>query len=96
MKRMMKISHSITAALIAGGALLAAGSASAQMVYRVAPQPAYDAPHAIPVDVNVSIGWHGERYWDGHRYWEHDEWMRHHPHDRDPRRNHDDRRDYHG
>ena len=88
MKLKMKISHSIAAALVAGGALLAAGSASAQMVYRGAPQPAYDAPHVIPVDVNISLGWHGDRYWDGHRYWAHDDWMRHHPHDHDPYHDH--------
>jgi hypothetical protein len=99
MKRMTKISHAIAAALVAGSALMAAGSASAQAVYSIAPQPAYDAPHAIPVDVNVTIGWHGDRYWDGHRYWAHDDWMHRHPHDPDPRR--DDHRpddhhpDYH-
>ncbi|QCP54636.1 hypothetical protein FAZ95_37860 [Trinickia violacea] len=92
MKLTMKISHSIAAALVAGSALLAAGSASAQMVY--APHPAYDAPHSIPVDANVSLGWHGERYWDGRRYWEHDEWMRHHPHDHDPHRDHGDHGDH--
>ena len=95
MKRTMKISYSIAAALVAGSALLAAGSASAQTVYGVSPQPRYDAPHVIPVEVSVSIGWHGDRYWDGHRYWEHNEWMRRHPHDNDPRHGHDDHRDYH-
>ncbi|TKC79915.1 hypothetical protein FAZ69_30375 [Trinickia terrae] len=92
MKRTMKFSHSIAAALIAGGALLAAGSASAQMTYGVAPQPMYDAPHAVPVDEHISNGWHGDRYWDGHRYWAHDEWMHRHPHDHDPYRD----RGHHG
>jgi hypothetical protein len=95
MKRTMKISHAIAAAVVAGSALFAAGTASAQVVYGVAQQPSYEAPHAIPVDVSISVGWHGDRYWDGHRYWAHDDWMRRHPHDHDPHR--DDHRggDYH-
>lgn len=46
--------------------------------------------------IQLSLGWHGDRYWDGHRYWEHDEWMHRHPHDRDPYRDRDrdHRRDY--
>jgi hypothetical protein len=40
-------------------------------VYPAAPGPG--------VDVNVAVGWHGDRYWDGHRYWERAEWERAHP-----------------
>lgn len=76
---------SLFIALVAGGALFGASSAFAQY----APDRAshgYPQARLIPVDVNVSIGWHGDRYWDGRRYWEHDEWMHHHPHDHDPHR----------
>ncbi|MEI6000696.1 hypothetical protein H3V53_26955 [Paraburkholderia bengalensis] len=87
MKALNKTSRSIVAALIAGGALLGAGSAFAQYAPVHTP-PAYAQPHMMPVGVQVNIGWHGDRYWDGHRYWAHDEWMRHHPHDRDPYHDH--------
>jgi hypothetical protein len=53
--------------------------------------PEYGQPHMMPVGVQLSIGWHDNRYWDGHRYWEHDEWMHRHPHDPGPR-GHDDHR----
>jgi hypothetical protein len=94
MKTLNRTSRSIIATLLAGGALLGASAAFAQqdpMYVHGGPPPAtYERPHMMPVDVNVNIGWHGDRYYDGHRYWEHDEWMRHHPHDQDPRRHHDD------
>ncbi len=54
-------------------------------VYPAAPGPG--------VDVNVGIGWHGDRYWDGHRYWERAEWERAHP-PRDDERRGDDYRQY--
>ncbi|HWT38091.1 MAG TPA: hypothetical protein VN289_17510 [Paraburkholderia sp.] len=82
MNAFKKTSRSIVAALIAGGALLGAGSAFAQHA------PDYAQPHMMPVGVQVNIGWHGDRYWDGHRYWAHDDWMRHHPHDHDPYHDH--------
>lgn len=76
---------SLLLALVAGGALLGASSAFAQYAPdRASPRDA--RAHMIPVDVNVSIGWHGDRYWDGRRYWDHDEWMHRHPRDRDPHR----------
>lgn len=92
MKRLPKTPRSIVVALLAGGALLGAGNAFAQYA-QDQPPPAYAQPHVMPVDVNVSIGWHGDRYWDGRRYWEHDEWMHHHPHERDPYRYHERDRD---
>ncbi|MGN6652079.1 hypothetical protein [Trinickia sp.] len=91
MKRSNNKIRSIFIALTAGGALLGASSAFAHY----APDrdaPGYAQAHLIPVDVNVSIGWHGDRYWDGRRYWEHDEWMHRHPHARDPHRFHDEDR----
>ncbi|WGS54631.1 hypothetical protein LFL96_26865 [Paraburkholderia sp. D15] len=84
MKTFNKTSRSIIATLLAGGALLAAGSAFAQ-------ERVYGEPQMIPVGVSINIGWHGDRYYDGHRYWAHDDWMRHHPHDYDPH-HHDDHR----
>jgi hypothetical protein len=94
MKTLNKTSRSIIATLLAGGALLATGSAFAQeRVVEYGPGPAvYGQPHMTPVDVHINIGWHGDRYYDGHRYWEHDEWMRHHPHDYDPHHHDDDHR----
>ncbi|MFM0203902.1 hypothetical protein PQR53_29050 [Paraburkholderia fungorum] len=94
MKTFNKTSRSIIATLLAGGALLAAGSAFAQerVVIENGPGPAaYGQPHMMPVGVSINIGWHGDRYYDGHRYWAHDDWMRHHPHDNDPH-HHDDHR----
>lgn len=89
MKAFKKTSRTLLATLVAGGALLAAGSAFAQeRVVIGAPGPVYEQPQMMPVGVQVDIGWHGDRYWDGHRYWAHDDWMHHHPHDHDPR--HDD------
>jgi hypothetical protein len=95
MKTFNKTSSSIIATLLAGGALLATGSAFAQerVIVENGHGPAvYGQPHMMPVGVSVDIGWHGDRYYDGHRYWDHDEWMRNHPHDRDPHR-HDDHRE---
>ncbi|CAM2193332.1 PXPV repeat-containing protein [Paraburkholderia kururiensis] len=91
------------AALAGGCTLFAAGAAMAQHAPGYVPgyAPGYmtaEAPaaHLMPVDLHVSIGWHGDRYWDGRRYWAHDEWMRHHPHDPGPpHRMHDDHRDDH-
>ncbi len=93
MKTFNKTSRSLIATLLAGGALLAAGSAFAQeRVVENGPGPAvYGQPHMMPVGVSINIGWHGDRYYDGHRYWAHDDWMRHHPHDYDPH-HHGDRR----
>jgi hypothetical protein len=85
MKRTMKATRSILMAVAAGTALLAAGAASAQ-AYGPRQEQGYDAPRG---SVEVSLGWHGDRYWDGRRYWEHDEWMRRHPHDHDPHRDRD-------
>ena len=90
MNAIKKTSRSIVAVLIAGGALLGAGSAFAQYA-PMHTQPVYEQPHMMPVGVQVNIGWHGDRYYDGHRYWAHDEWMRHHPHDRDPYHDRDHR-----
>jgi hypothetical protein len=87
MNAIKKTSRTIVAALIAGGALLGAGSAFAQYA-PMHTQPVYEQPHMMPVGVQVNIGWHGDRYYDGHRYWAHDDWMRHHPHDRDPYHDH--------
>jgi hypothetical protein len=83
MKALNKTSRTLIATLVAGGALLGASSAFAQNVV-------YGEPQMIPVGVNITLGWHGDRYWDGHRYWAHDDWMRHHPHDFDPHHHHDD------
>ena len=95
MKTLNKTSRTILATLVAGGALLTAGSAFAQadrvVISAPGPVATYDQPRMIPVGVQIDIGWHGDRYWDGHRYWAHDDWMHHHPHDRDPYR-HDDHR----
>ncbi|MFM0629460.1 hypothetical protein [Paraburkholderia xenovorans] len=92
MKTLNKTSRSIIATLLAGGALLAAGSAFAQERVVVENRPAvYGQPHMMPVGVSINIGWHGDRYYDGHRYWAHDDWMRHHPRDYDPH-HHDDHR----
>ncbi|WP_027802255.1 hypothetical protein [Paraburkholderia dilworthii] len=88
MKAFNKTSRTIIAALLAGGALMAAGGAFAQerVIVERGPGPVvYGEPHMMPVGVSINIGWHGDRYYDGHRYWGHDEWMRHHPHDYDPR-----------
>lgn len=88
MKTLNKTSRTILATLLAGGALLTAGSAFAQadriVISAPGPVVTYEQPHMMPVDVQINIGWHGDRYWDGHRYWEHDEWMHRHPHDWDP------------
>ncbi|WP_179405652.1 hypothetical protein [Burkholderia guangdongensis] len=80
------------AAVVAGGASLTAGAAFAQEVVPYAPYGHADHAHLMPVDLNIQIGMHGDRYWDGHRYWEHDEWMHHHPRDRDPWHHDDDHR----
>jgi hypothetical protein len=94
MKTFNKTSRSVIAALLAGGALIAAGSAVAQERVYVGNGPVvYGQPHMMPVGVSIDIGWHGDRYYDGHRYWSHDEWMHNHPHDRDP--HHDDHRPPH-
>lgn len=79
----------VAAALIAGGALIGAATASAQqaepyMLRADTSAPGYGEAHLMPVGVQLSIGWHDNRYWDGHRYWDHDEWMHHHPHDPGP------------
>ena len=103
MKTWNKTSRSILATLLAGGALLGAGSAFAQsdrVVIEGGPgpvvygQPHYAQPEMVPVGVSINIGWHGDRYYDGHRYWAHDDWMRHHPHDYDPH-HHDDHHPQH-
>ncbi|CAG4898510.1 hypothetical protein [Paraburkholderia gardini] len=95
MKTLNRTTRTVIATLLAGGALLTAGSAFAQYAPMVRhdgpPAAAYGQPHMIPVGVSISIGWHGDRYYDGHRYWQHDEWMRHHPHDYDPH-HHDEHR----
>jgi hypothetical protein len=90
MKTSDKKAHSLIAALLAGAALLGAGSAFAQ-----AGPAVYGQARLIPVDVSINIGWHGDRYWDGHRYWDHDDWMRRHPHAHDPHRFHDRDHDHH-
>jgi len=89
--------RTLAAALIAGGALLGASSAFAQsspFLLHADSQPQYGEGHFMPVGVQLSIGWHDNRYWDGHRYWDHDEWMHRHPHDPGPDhyRGHDDHR----
>lgn len=94
MKTWNKTSRSILATVLAGGALLTAGSAFAQsdrMVVEAPGQVVYGQPQMMPVGVSINIGWHGDRYYDGHRYWAHDDWMRHHPRDFDPH-HHDDHR----
>ncbi|CAN0620707.1 conserved exported protein of unknown function [Burkholderia multivorans] len=59
----------------------------------------YPYPAQPGVGVDVSVGWHGDRYWDGQRYWERAEWERDHPprggdYRRDREDHHDgDRRD---
>ncbi|HKT98405.1 MAG TPA: hypothetical protein VJS30_18035 [Paraburkholderia sp.] len=88
--------RALAAALLAGGALMGASSAFAQsapFALRADSAPQYGQAHMVPVDVQLSIGWHDNRYWDGHRYWERDEWMHHHPHDPGPPGWHGDRRD---
>ncbi|MBB5403996.1 hypothetical protein [Paraburkholderia youngii] len=98
MKTFGKASRSLIATLLAGGALVAAGSAFAQDRVIVEHRPApvvYDQPHMMPAGVSINIGWHGDRYWDGHRYLAHDDWMRRHPRDYDPHHrggDHDDHR----
>jgi len=93
--------RTLVGAVLAGGALIGAASASAQQAepYALradAVQSGYGDAHLMPVGVQLSIGWHDNRYWDGHRYWERDEWMRHHPHDHGPDHfRHDDHRDDH-
>ncbi|RQS59097.1 hypothetical protein DID96_35615 [Burkholderia sp. Bp8963] len=79
MKYMTNAMRSMLMTLAAGTPLITASATFAQ-VY-VAPQPRYEEPAP---GVEITLGWHGDRYWDGHRYWEHDEWMHRHPHDRDP------------
>ncbi|KDB06210.1 hypothetical protein LIG30_0484 [Burkholderia sp. lig30] len=54
----------------------------------------YPYPAQPGVGVDVSVGWHGDRYWDGQRYWQRAEWERDHPpRGGDYRR---DREDYRG
>lgn len=87
MKTLNRTTRTVIATLLAGGALLTAGSAFAydpMVMHDGPPAVAYGQPHMIPVGVSISIGWHGDRYYDGHRYWQHDDWMRRHPHDYDP------------
>ncbi|PLZ02965.1 hypothetical protein CY652_08610 [Burkholderia sp. WAC0059] len=90
-----KPTRAIVTALLASGALLGAGSAFAQAqpyALTTDTSEAVGEAHLLPVDLHVSIGWHGNRYWDGHRYWAHDDWMHRHPHDPGPPRGRDDRR----
>ncbi|WP_255580680.1 hypothetical protein [Caballeronia sp. dw_276] len=97
----MKTSRTIIAAMLAGGALMTATAAFAQvdngMIHGPAVQQNYGEPHMMKTAVVINLGWHGDRYWDGHRYWQRDEWMRHHPHDAGPRHAppHADRHDDH-
>ncbi|RQR46187.1 MULTISPECIES: hypothetical protein [unclassified Burkholderia] len=86
MKPMTIANRRILATLVAGGALVAAGTAFAQTY--VVPPPRYEEPAPAP-GVSVTIGMHGDRYWDGHRYWEHEAWMHRHPRERDPWREHE-------
>ena len=82
MKISNKTSRSIITTLLAGGALLAGGSAFAQdrVIIENGPGPVvYGQPHFVPVGVSISIGWHGDRYYDGRRYWDRDDWYRRHP-----------------
>ncbi len=91
MKPMTIAIRRMLATLVAGGALVAAGAAFAQ-VY-VAPPPRYEEPYPAPApSVSITLGMHGDRYWDGDRYWEHDEWRHRHPHGRDPWREHEHER----
>ena len=72
--------RALAAALIAGGALMGATSAFAQSspyMLRADSQLQYGEAHMVPVDVQLSIGWHDNRYWDGHRYWQHRERWHH-------------------
>ena len=95
MKPMMKPTRSILKTLVAGTALVMAGSAFAQVyVAPPPPQPRYEGP-APAHGVTIALGWHGERYWDGHRYWERDEWMHNHPHDREAQRDRDHDHEHH-
>ncbi|PMS37779.1 hypothetical protein B0G57_109165 [Trinickia symbiotica] len=89
MKARSIFARTALAVALVGGSFIAAETASAQERPQRVP---YGEAHLMPVDVNVSIGMHGDRYWDGHRYWEHDEWAHRHPHDRDPWHRDDDRR----
>ena len=86
MKPMMNATRSILMTLVAGTALVAGGTAFAQVYVAPQPQPMYEQPAP---GVVISLGWHGDRYWDGHRYWEHDDWMHHHPHENDQQRGHE-------
>jgi hypothetical protein len=65
MKTLNKTSRTILAALVAGGALLTAGSAFAQadrvVISAPGPVATYDQPRMIPVGVQIDIGWHGDR-----------------------------------
>lgn len=94
--------RTLVGAVLAGGALIGAANASAQqaqpfMLHADTAEAGYGygGAHLMPVGVQLSIGWHDNRYWDGHRYWERDEWMRHHPRDPGPPhwRDHDDHRE---
>lgn len=87
MKRSNRPSRSILIALVAGGALLGASSTFAQDAPDRTPA-AYPQAHLVPVDLNVSIGWHGDRYWDGRRWWGRDEWRHHGDWDHDHGRGH--------
>ncbi|WP_220702153.1 hypothetical protein [Trinickia fusca] len=84
MKSMTIATRAATIAATALWALFTASVATAQT---------YGEPAQPGVNIQLSLGWHGDRYWDGHRYWEHDEWMRRHPHDHDPYRDRDHRHD---
>lgn len=83
------IIYSALVSVAATGTALTAGAAFAQDLPARAP---YGQARLIPVDADIEIGVHHDRYWDGHRYWAHDEWRRDHPRDRDPWRHEDDRR----
>ncbi|WP_321807579.1 hypothetical protein [Burkholderia sp. BCC1993] len=88
MKPLTIANRRILATLVAGGALVAAGTAFAQTY--VVPPPRYEEPYHAPApDVSITIGMHGDRYWDGHRYWEHEAWMHRHPREHDPWREHE-------
>ena len=81
--------RALIAALLAGGALIGATNASAQQAAPFALRADmnsadYGNAHLMPVGLQLSIGWHNDRYWDGHRYWAHDEWMHRHPPDPGP------------
>ena len=83
------IIYSAVVSVAATAAALTTGTAFAQ---HSPSQTRYGQVQLIPVDADVEIGIHNDRYWDGHRYWEHEEWRRDHPRDRDPWRHDDDRR----